>query len=316
MKLGNKMKKVLSFAIFGADVLPNLAQAIDRVMEKQSEKRRAKKEALSKEETCICGETCICEETPACEETCACGETCICEAAKEIPAVAEVETEAVEVASEESDDDDEDDADEDNEKERFGSTTGLVFFDAKANPEKYAELLEKEKKGEITVVTRYRHSFASRMAQAEEEVQSYYSILKNKILSYKGVRSRMSWAGETFNKGRSYVAKLDVKKRTIYLYLAMDPAEVAAMEDGKYHISDLSSKKKYGNVPVLFKIKGPRKMKYALELIELLCARQMELPTLKKFKEIDYKQGQPSIEALVESGDAKMMVCGVENGKA
>jgi len=62
-----------------------------------------------------------------------------------------VETEAVEVASEESDDDDEDDADEDNEKERFGSTTGLVFFDAKANPEKYAELLEKEKKGEITV---------------------------------------------------------------------------------------------------------------------------------------------------------------------
>ncbi len=319
MNVNNKMKKLLSFALLGADVLPTLAQAIDRMMDEQSEKRRAKRAARMEEEMC---EVCVEDLEEICEAPCDEAEAVVCDA-EEIPTMAqaenveenfdgEAEDDADDVA-EDSDDDKDDEEGDASEKGRFGSTSGLVFFDAHANPEKYAELLAREKRGEVRILTRYRHSFASRLWQAEDEVQEYYSILKNKLLSYKGVKSRQSWASESFNKGRNYVAKVNVKSKTIYLYLAMDPLEVAAMEDGKYRIKDLSEKKKYAAVPVLFKIKGPRKLKYALELIEILCSGRMELPLNKKFVETDYKSKATGLDAFVESGEVKMMVCGVEN---
>ena len=215
----------------------------------------------------------------------------------------------------------EDDSDGDEESDnaieegRFGSTTGLVFFDATANPEKYEELLARERDGEIQIVTRYRHGFASRIRSADEDVREYYSALKNQLLSYKGVKSRMSWACENFNNGRNSVARINVKSKTLYLYLALDPSEVASLEDGKYRINDLSAKKKYAGVPTLFKLKGPRKFKYATELIELLCAQKMSLSPVKRFKEIDYKGEKCTLEELVKSGDVKMMVSAVPTEK-
>ena len=313
MKVNEKMKKVLCIGLFGLDIVPTLAQAIDRLWDGCAEKRRAKK--LAKEEAKVSSVAHV-EESESFEELlenlcaeCEAAEQVASEPAVEAMAQAETEEDAIEA-------EDAEESDDELEKGRFGSTTGLAFFDAKAYPEKYAELLEREAKGEVQIVTRYRHGFASRVAQADDEVQEYYSILKNKLLSYKGVRSRMSWTSESFNRGRSYVARLNVKARTLYLYLAMDPAEVAALEDGKYHVEDLSAQKKHANVPVLFKIKGPRKLKYALELIELLCEKQLEIPKLKKFTETDYRRHESSVEALVESGDVKMMVSGVEVGKS
>ena len=313
MKVNEKMKKVLCIGLFGLDIVPTLAQAIDRLWDGCAEKRLAKK--LAKEEAKASSVARV-EAGESFEELLEnlCAE---CEAAEQVASEPAVEAMAQAETEEDAiDAEDAEESDDELEKGRFGSTTGLAFFDAKAYPEKYAELLEREAKGEVQIVTRYRHGFASRVAQADDEVQEYYSILKNKLLSYKGVRSRMSWTSESFNRGRSYVARLNVKARTLYLYLAMDPAEVAALEEGKYHVEDLSAQKKHANVPVLFKIKGPRKLKYALELIELLCEKQLEIPKLKKFTETDYRRHESSVEALVESGDVKMMVSGVEVGKS
>ena len=290
MNLSNKMKKLLAFALLGADVVPTLAQAIDRVILKMGEKRAQ-----------------ACTECPACEEDAASEVT---EAlAEEIPVMAEIAPAEQDALSDSDDEEDEEDV---LAEGRFGKTTGLRFFDAVAYPEKYVELLAREANGEIRIVTRYRYGFTARVGEAEDEVREYYSAIKNKLLSYKGVKSRVSWGGEAFNRGRVPVAKLNVKAKTIYLYLAMDPAFVAALEDGKYRIDDLSAKKKYESVPVLFKIKGPRKFKYALELIELLCAQQLQLPPLKRFKEVDYTGAARSLSEQLKNGDVKMMVCGVE----
>lgn len=315
MKVNEKMKKVLCIGLFGLDIVPTLAQAIDRLWDGCAAKRKARK--FAREAAKASSDECV-EPSESFEELldnlcaeCEAAEQVASEPAVEAMAQAEVETEAID-----AEDAEDEESDDELEKGRFGSTTGLAFFDAKAYPEKYAELLEREARGEVQIVTRYRHGFASRVAQADDEVQEYYSILKNKLLSYKGVRSRVSWTSESFNRGRSYVARLNVKARTLYLYLAMDPAEVAALEEGKYHVEDLSAQKKHANVPVLFKIKGPRKLKYALELIELLCEKQLEIPKLKKFTETDYRRHENSVEALVESGDVKMMVSGVEIEKA
>jgi predicted transport protein len=146
------------------------------------------------------------------------------------------------------------------------------------------------------------------MIQSTGNVQDYYNIIKNLLLSYKGVKNRISWNYEAFNRGRVHVAKINAKTKTLYLYLALDPAELA---DTKYGITDVSSKKKYESVPVLLKIKGDRKFKYALELIETMCEQELDLPKRANAEDVDYRVPYQTTEELVEAGIVKKLAAGV-----
>ena len=234
----------------------------------------------------------IVEETPVVEEEPA------------VEAFAEV-TEEVAVSDEDSDDDN--DAEEDEEDYGAFGSMPLDFIDAVAEADKYAAMLEDERNGYVRIVTRYKRSFQSRLAQSQGNVQEYYNIIKNALLSYKGVKNRISWNYEAFNRGRTHVAKLNAKTKTLYLYLALDPAELV---DTKYGIVDMSSKKKYASVPVLMKIKGERKFKYALELIDKLCGENLTLPKLET-EEVDYRIPYQTTEELVQAGIVKKMVASV-----
>ena len=210
------------------------------------------------------------------------------------------------VDSESENDDDEEEDEEEDDAFDFGDMD-LDFFDAIEEAERYAELLEQEKRGEIRIVTRYRRSFQSRMIQSQGNVQDYYSEIKNALLSYKGIKSRVSQGYDAFNKGRVHVAKINAKTKTLYLYLAIDPAELA---DTKYNFVDVSSKKKYATVPVLMKIKGERKFKHALELIEKLGGETLGL-TKMDIEQIDYRIPYATTEELVEAGFVKKLVAAV-----
>ena len=209
----------------------------------------------------------------------------------------------------ESDEDDDNDNDNDDEDEGFGGfgSMPLDYIDAVEEADKYLEMLEQERRGEIRIVTRYRRSFQSRLAQSQGNVQEYYNIIKNALLSYKGVKNRVSWNYEAFNKGRAHVAKINAKTKTLYLYLALDPTELV---DTKYGIVDMSSKKKYASVPVLMKIKGERKFKYALELIDKLCGENLVLPKLE-LEDVDYRIPYQTTEELVQAGIVKKLVASV-----
>lgn len=206
---------------------------------------------------------------------------------------------------EESDEDDEDGdgADASEAPATFGGQR-IVYIDAKANPEAYAELLEREKRGEVTLVYRYRKSFLSKMALADDTVKSYYSELKNAFLAYKGVKCRTSWGYEAFNKGRTKLARMDVKTKSLYLYLAIDPQSLV---DTKYNFKDMSEKKKYAATPVLMKIRGERKFKHALELIEKICGEELQLKRLE-IEPTDYRLPLMTQDEMVEAGYMKMMV--------
>ena len=223
-----------------------------------------------------------------------------------VEAFAEVE---VEEKPESDEDDDDNDNDDDDDNEGFGGfgSMPLDFIDAVAEADKYAEMLEQERRGEVQLVTRYRRSFQSRVIQSQGNVQDYYSIIKNALLSYKGVKNRISWNYEAFNRGRTHVAKINAKTKTLYLYLALDPEE---LKDTKYGIVDMSSKKKYATVPVLLKIKGERKFKYALELIDKLCGENLTLPKLE-VEDVDYHMPYQTTEELVEAGVVKKLVASV-----
>lgn len=208
---------------------------------------------------------------------------------------------------ENSDDSEDDESAEDSGAEEAPAMLGgqrIVYIDAKANPEAYAELLEREKRGEVTLVYRYRKSFLAKMALAEETVKGYYNEVKNALLAYKGVKCRTSWGYEAFNKGRTKLARMDVKTKSLYLYLAIDPQSLV---DTKYNFKDMSAKKKYAATPVLMKIRGERKFKHALELIEKICGEELQLKRLEA-EPTDYRLPMMSQDEMVEAGYVKMMV--------
>ena len=199
---------------------------------------------------------------------------------------------------------------EEDEEESFGGfgSMPLDYIDAIAEAERYAEMLEQESRGEVQLVTRYRRSYLSRLAQSQGSIQDYYNAIKNLLLSYKGVKSRVSWNFESFNVGRTPLAKFNAKTRTLYVYIAFSPEELA---DTKYNFTDMSAKKKYAAVPVLIKIKGERKFKHALELLTKLCEEKLQLPKKKTFTETDYRMPFKTTEELVQEGIIKMMVAAI-----
>lgn len=242
------------------------------------------------------------EETEPAEET---------DSAEESVPDTAVAVEAAQDSEEETEAEDEGDEEDDESVEAiavvedafaFGSAADpSTFIDVKENPEAYQEMLERERRGEIRIVSRYKKSFTAKLSQSLGNVQDYYSELKNALLSYKGVKNRISWNYESFNKGRVHVAKMDAKTRSLYLYLAIDPELLA---DTKYNFVDVSGKRKYATTPVLMKIKGERKFKHALELITMLCGDQMALPHMEN-ESVDYKVPRMTIDEMVEAGIMK-----------
>ena len=148
------------------------------------------------------------------------------------------------------------------------------------------------------VAVRYRRSFMSRYIQAEPYIQDYYTEIKNLLLSYKGVKAKTAWAKENFKRGRTHIAKIDVKGKALCLYLAIDPK---TLEGTKYNVSEVK-----GECPTLLKVKSERKKKYAIELISMLMG---ELGLTKISREYeDYRLAYEDNDALIERGLIKVIL--------
>lgn len=114
------------------------------------------------------------------------------------------------------------------------------------------------------VFVQYRRSFRARLIQAADETKEMYNRFRNEVLSYIGVKERVSWNYDSFNVGRRQFVKMNANTKSLIVYFALDPASVGE----KYRFRNVSEKKRYAAVPVRYKITGSRSMQYALELLE------------------------------------------------
>ena len=199
------------------------------------------------------------------------------------------------VVDEDEDDDEADEADEatsdaneeideenDPESDRFTGNERIIGFN------------------EVTgcyIVAHYRKSFEAKLIQARPEIKQYYSELKNALLSYKGTKNRISWTADSFHNGRTTIAKINVKTRILELYLALDPA---SLEGTVYRGKDVSDKKKYADTPFQYKLRTPRKFKWAMELVQRVCEEKGLTPI--DIEKVDYEAQYPfdTTENLVE----------------
>lgn len=146
-------------------------------------------------------------------------------------------------------------------------------------------------------ILRYDRSFTARLIQSSNEIKEWYTELKNELLSYKKVHDRMSWKRESYNFGRLPFAKLAYRGDTLCLYLPLDPT---SLEDSKYKVESVADNTSYEDTPCLYRIKNPKRVKYAKELI----ASTAELLEAKRFdrESQDYYVPYEGLVELINKG--------------
>lgn len=182
----------------------------------------------------------------------------------------------------------------------------LAEEEARRLAEEEARRLAEAAKAPVEI--RYRRSFMSRLIQAEPPLQDYYTEIKNELLSYRGVKSKVSWKCETYKKTKVQIAKIDVKGKMLYVYLALEPEKY---EDSKYFFTNVANKPGYGETPMLLKVKSERGKNHAIELIREL----MQSLGIERFEREweDFHLPYEETDALIERGLIKVIVpAGVE----
>ena len=142
-------------------------------------------------------------------------------------------------------------------------------------------------------------SFIGKMHQTDKTIQGYYGELKNYMLSFKRVRSSISWNLDTFFIGRKAVAKLGFRGKTLVMFCALDPDEYA---NTKYYPKDVSGVKKYEATPMMIKVKSERGVKFAKELIDVMFKG---LTPIADFKPQKYNFARRTDKQLLENDLAK-----------
>lgn len=148
---------------------------------------------------------------------------------------------------------------------------------------------------------RYLRSFTAKLCQSNDLLKVRYSEVKNDLLSFKNVKARMSWFFETFRIDNRVIAKLSINGKTLSLYLALSPQNLAGT---KYHFKDVSQYKKYADTPLRMIIESKRSVKWAKELIAAVA----EQNNLLRFacEEVDYLPEYRDLEELIKLKEVKV----------
>jgi len=153
------------------------------------------------------------------------------------------------------------------------------------------------------VLRKYRYTFEARLIQTEKDNKDFYSEIKNELLSYKKMRAKTSSNYEAFYAGREHFAKINVKGKTLYLYLALDAKEY---ENSKYFAKDVSDIARYKEVPTRVKVKSERGVKYAKELIAIV-SEKLGLNKNQKYQVSDFAPQYLSTPTLIKRGLVKVI---------
>lgn len=148
-------------------------------------------------------------------------------------------------------------------------------------------------------------SFVAKLTQLDGVTRGYYNELKNHILSYKGVKDRISWKCETYKWNKEQLIKLKLRGKMILLHVALDPSE----DDYSAYNYEVVDSKAYERVPMMIKIKGERGLDKAKQLIDLLMAKYgASLSDKSQNKDFTADYPFESSEALMDKGLIKIMV--------
>ena len=151
--------------------------------------------------------------------------------------------------------------------EEATETVAEGFEIEEASPVEF--IREEQKLSNSALDDQYDKSFRAKLIQASKDVKSYYSELKNELMSYKRVQEDLGWYRETFKIGQRPIARLSIMGKDLCLFLAVDPALCAK---NNYDVEDVSSLETEKDTPCLYRIFTLRGLRNAKKLIADLMA--------------------------------------------
>ena len=161
-----------------------------------------------------------------------------------------------------------------------------------------------DSEGNIVKITCAR-SYTANLIQSNPQIKEYYNEIKNYILSFKGVKARISWRCETYKKGRIQLFKMKIRGKMICLYCALDPNEY----DASRYFHQTTDAKAYASVPMMVRIKSDRGLKRAKELVDDVMSKFIIAPD-SKAENVDFSAEYPydTTKNLVERGLVKLLL--------
>ncbi len=127
-----------------------------------------------------------------------------------------------------------------------------------------ADALEKEEEMRRKII---RRSFVEKMLKSEADVKGKYDELKSYLLSYKGVKTRVSIAGDSFRYKKELLIKITLEGKTLKVYFALDPN---SFKDSPIPIIDASDKVCYSEVRSLLRVRSNLSLRRAKRLADEL----------------------------------------------
>lgn len=114
-------------------------------------------------------------------------------------------------------------------------------------------------------------TFKSKMLSASTENKAIYNALKNELLSYRGIKSRVVNGGDYFRRPGKQIVKIIFIGKTIRLALALNPQDY---DYNLYHQKDRGNMKKYADTPMFVKVQSLLGVRRAVKLISDLMAKE------------------------------------------
>ena len=158
---------------------------------------------------------------------------------------------------------------------------------------------------------KYNYSFYSKLIQSTEEIQDRCSAFLDNAAAYKKVKVRKSWKQVRIYSGRQTLALMVFKGKKLCVAFALP---VEQYLDSKYGLTDVSGVKRFEETPMLLKLTSDRKLKYAIELFNVIANEQgfvqeEVVPSNERYDYIDTETlitmglirviGQPSAEIVL-----------------
>lgn len=212
-------------------------------------------------------------------------------------------------------------ADEDSYKDSDSYQAWLLFGDGEEeqiadDKEKQlddgdeVQLFVNEKTGEKYHI-RFNLSFRAKMTSLSDEAKGFYRELKDEFLTYKGVKTRISWKAEAVRKGRETIARFAVRDRTLCVFLALDPD---AYRDSKYVFESVQDIKAYEAVPMLIRVKSDLSCRKVKELIaDMMESREVKRMDAAPETDYSYLDDDTSTEARLRAGQLRIWAEGPDD---
>ena len=109
-----------------------------------------------------------------------------------------------------------------------------------------------------------RKTFDERLETLSQEKIDWYNNLVYVLLQIPAIRRNQAKYHETYRKGNKSVAKILIRGKSLYVYLAVDSANYPGRQ---YGFEDVSAIKAYAKLPTECKITSKRKLRNVLKIL-------------------------------------------------